>query len=262
MTALNLIHCQPDPKKFVMWASRHGLLPPGGDLGYAFHAALSAVFGSLAPKPFYYRDERAGLLAYTAHSGDALREASGLCAAPDLADALGLDAGPHSPGLNIRSFPAQWQAGRVLGFDVRVRPVRRSKDAQCKHGRERDAFRIPIDEEADEHVLRREAAYVEWLGERLQSSGAASLVEARMMRFRLTPVIRRTQAGSGDGSGNGNGNGKPRQPRVINGPDAVLSGHLRVEDSDAFANLLRHGIGRHRAFGFGMLLLKPASVDN
>ncbi|MDR5739027.1 MULTISPECIES: type I-E CRISPR-associated protein Cas6/Cse3/CasE [unclassified Caballeronia] len=253
MTALNLIHCQPDPHKFVSWASRHGLVPPGGDLGYAFHAALSAVFGSLAPKPFYYRDERAGLLAYTAHSADAMREACALCAAPDLADALGLDAGPHSPGLNVRPFPAQWQAGRVLGFDVRVRPMRRSKDAGHKYGRERDAYKPPIEQEADADAPGREAVYIEWLDERLRWSGAASLVEARMTRFQLTPVIRRTQAGSDDGN--------KRQSRVINGPDAVFSGHLRVEDSDAFARLLMRGIGRHRAFGFGMLLLKPASID-
>lgn len=132
MTALNLIHCQPDPQKFGLWASRHGVLPSGGDLGYALHAALHAVFGPLAPKPFYYRDARAGLIAYSPHSPQALREASALCAAPELADALGLDAGPRSAGLNIRAFPTQWQPGRVLGFEVRVRPTRRRERADEK----------------------------------------------------------------------------------------------------------------------------------
>jgi CRISPR system Cascade subunit CasE len=39
----------------------------------------------------------------------------------------------------------------------------------------------------------------------------------------------------------------------------VFSGLLQVEDAAAFTALLARGIGRHRAFGFGMLLLKPAT---
>lgn len=42
------------------------------------------------------------------------------------------------------------------------------------------------------------------------------------------------------------------------GPDALFSGVLRVADPDAFAALLARGVGRHRAFGYGMLLLRPA----
>ncbi|MDR5857055.1 type I-E CRISPR-associated protein Cas6/Cse3/CasE [Caballeronia sp. LZ062] len=256
MTALNLIHCQPDSHKFGLWASRHGVLPSGGDLGYALHAALQAVFGPLAPKPFYYRDARAGLIAYSSHSADALREASALCAAPELADALGLDAGPRSAGLNIRALPTQWQAGRVLGFEVRVRPTRRredGEDGEKKRVRERDAFLVACSQRPEDDDLRRELVYAEWLNEQFQSTGAASLVEARMTRFQLTPVLRRTQAVSGDGT--------PRQSRFIDGPDAVFTGHLRVENADAFARLLARGVGRHRAFGFGMLVLRPASID-
>ncbi|MEE8524028.1 MAG: type I-E CRISPR-associated protein Cas6/Cse3/CasE [Thermoanaerobaculia bacterium] len=40
-------------------------------------------------------------------------------------------------------------------------------------------------------------------------------------------------------------------------PDALLTGTLEVTDPDAFATLLARGVGRHRAFGFGMLLLRP-----
>ena len=41
------------------------------------------------------------------------------------------------------------------------------------------------------------------------------------------------------------------------GPDVVMQGRLRVSDPQAFAQLLARGVGRHRAFGFGMLLLRP-----
>jgi CRISPR system Cascade subunit CasE len=34
-------------------------------------------------------------------------------------------------------------------------------------------------------------------------------------------------------------------------------GALEVRNSEAFANLLARGVGRHVAFGFGMLLMRP-----
>ena len=39
-------------------------------------------------------------------------------------------------------------------------------------------------------------------------------------------------------------------------PNVVLEGTLRVTDADTFRALLARGVGRHRAFGFGMLLLR------
>jgi CRISPR system Cascade subunit CasE len=41
-------------------------------------------------------------------------------------------------------------------------------------------------------------------------------------------------------------------------PDAILVGTLRVSDEGGFRSLLRRGVGRHRAFGFGMLRIRPA----
>jgi CRISPR system Cascade subunit CasE len=255
MTVFNLMHCQPDSRKLVLWASRQGWLPAGGDLGYALHAALHLVFGERAPKPFYYRDARAGLLAYTQSEAEQLHEAAAMCAAPDLADALGLDAGPRSPGLCVRAFPHRWDAGRVLGFEVRVRPTRRNSyvENDRKHASERDAYREDEARMEDQQPLPREAVYAQWLAEQFETSRAAKLVEARMTRFQLTPVLRRTQS-SEQGYGG-------RKPHTILGPDATFSGHVRVEDTDAFASLLMRGVGRHRAFGFGMLLLKPASLS-
>ncbi|QSN63328.1 MULTISPECIES: type I-E CRISPR-associated protein Cas6/Cse3/CasE [unclassified Caballeronia] len=132
-------------------------------------------------------------------------------------------------------------------------PTRRRKRADEKRVRERDAFLVACSQRPEDDDLRREAVYAEWLNEQFRSTGAASVLEARMTRFQLTPVLRRTQAVAGDGT--------PRQSRSINGPDAVFTGHLRVEEPDAFARLLARGVGRHRAFGFGMLVLKPASID-
>jgi CRISPR system Cascade subunit CasE len=37
-----------------------------------------------------------------------------------------------------------------------------------------------------------------------------------------------------------------------------VHGELTINDADAFARLLAGGVGRHAAYGFGMLLLRPA----
>ncbi|KND59375.1 CRISPR-associated protein, Cse3 family [Candidatus Burkholderia verschuerenii] len=244
MSKFNLMHCQPDPRMFTQWAARRGWLGPGGNIGYAMHVALHEAFGERAPRPFYYRDARAGLLAYAQCRADELREAASL-ANPDLAAALGLDCGPRSPGLNVRSFPMQWSAGRALGFEVRVRPVRRDRD-----GREHDALHFAIERKQNDDRLNREEVYRQWLEREFTASGAAKLVATRMTRFHLTGVLRRTQA---DGK-----SGAMRRAETVFGLDAVFSGQLTVDDPDAFALLLKRGVGRHRSFGFGMLLLRPA----
>ena len=51
---------------------------------------------------------------------------------------------------------------------------------------------------------------------------------------------------------------KRNAARYSEGPDALMRGELTVTDGTAFACLLKKGIGRHRAYGYGMLLLRPA----
>ena len=36
-----------------------------------------------------------------------------------------------------------------------------------------------------------------------------------------------------------------------------MAGTLTIGDPDAFAAILSRGVGRHAAFGYGMLLLSP-----
>lgn len=246
MTTLYLMHCQPDPRLLTVWAARHGLYSQQGDLGYALHALLHAAFGDAAPKPFSYQGENGGLLAYSPLPAAELRERYAL-AAPDAAAALGLDPSLSSTGLSVRPYPQQWRAGAVLGFEVRIRPVLRQQ------GRERDVFLCAVensktDGAQDAAPPQREVVYKRWLADQLEATGAAQLLDASLTRFQLTDVVRRTQAGDGI----------ERKQRQVSGPDAVFSGHLQIQDPAAFTGLLVRGLGRHRAFGFGMLLLRPA----
>jgi CRISPR system Cascade subunit CasE len=235
----HLMHIRPNLNRLLPWAQRQGLVPDHGqgDLGYAFHAALRAAFADLAPQPFSYRAGQ-GLLAYTTQP-EGLRSAATL-ATPELADMLCLDTTPDASGLLIRPFPNNWKQGQSLAFELRVRPVVRKDD------KELDAFLSAAQRMPDE-LLSRELVYADWL--KKQFFGAAELHDVRMTEFSLSTVIRR---GAAQAEG-----GRLKSP--VNGPDAVFTGVLQVSDSQAFGVLLARGIGRHRAFGFGMLLLKPAA---
>ncbi len=236
-----LMRLQPDAVALAAWAARHGVLSPDGDHGYALHALLYTVFGEQAPKPFRYLGSKQGLLAYTSENLETLRQYASL-ATPDVARALGLDE------LDARPFPTAWKTGRTFSFEVRIRPVIRAKD-----GRERDAYLHTADTlpAADNgSIAQRALVYRDWLTKQFSVEGAAQIVQARMDAFCLTRVLRKKIAEI-DGK---------RKVRFVNGPDVIFTGQLQVEHSEAFARLLARGIGRHRAFGFGMLLLKPAKL--
>lgn len=250
---LHLLHTQPDARLLAAWVARHHTRHERqpSDLGDALHGLLRAAFGDAAPQPFRYLDERQGLLAYTSLDADAIRAQVAL-AEPLAAQTLGLDATAMHPGYRLRPFPTHWPAGRVLGFEVRVRPVVRTARG------ERDAFQQAWDQSPAEPP-QREAVYVQWLRENLAPrdgatcepwQGAVELLDdVHLAGFQRQHIVRRTQATGAES----------RRGHVIDGPDALLKGHLRVLDPAAFAHLLARGIGRHRAFGFGMLLLSRAA---
>jgi CRISPR system Cascade subunit CasE len=244
-SSLQLLHLQPDPQRLAAWAVRHRLLDSSGDLGYALHGLLRAAFGERAPRAFRYLDAEQGLLAYTELSPIELQQAAAL-APPDAAAALGLGATQTHTGLSVRPFPSTWPAGHVLGFEVRVRPIIR----EGKTGRERDVFLAAADKSADA-MLDRGEVYGQWLRDNLARQGGAELLNVSLERFCLLDVMRKTQKV---------GARESRSNRAVNGPDAVLKGHLLVTDSLAFAELVARGVGRHRAFGFGLLLLRPARI--
>lgn len=243
--SLYLLHTQPDPQRLAAWAARHRLLDKEGDLGYALHALLHAAFGEHAPQPFRYLDAEQGMLAYTRLDASGLAQLVAL-AEPDVAAALGLGQTRQHGGMNVRPFPTQWAVGHRLGFEVRVRPIIR----EGKTGRERDAF-LATAEKAGDSRLDRGEIYVQWLRDLLARQGGAELLDARMTRYQQLGVTRKSQKGGAD---------DVRHSRLVSGPDAVLLGQLRVTHSQAFAQLLANGIGRHRAFGFGLVLLRPARV--
>jgi CRISPR system Cascade subunit CasE len=108
-----------------------------------------------------------------------------------------------------------------------------------------DAFLAKAWQVGSEMHVDRTAVYEEWLREQFERDGAARIEQVRVESFRLGSLLRKTQ-------------GRDRITRRTGRPDVRYRGVLVVREPDTFGGLLARGVGRHRAFGFGMLLLNPA----
>lgn len=235
---MNLLQMHIRPDGLMRFASTQGLArAEDEDLGYACHAWLKAMFGSLAPKPFRLIEgtgsRPARLLAYSTHADEALTEHAQTFADP-LAHAA-LETGT----LAGRAMPSQWRNDRRLGFEVLLCPMSRKDDVEKDvYQRHRELAGVASSED-------RAAVYLQWLSRQIGT--AASIHGAHLAAFRRVRMLRRSVAAGGG-----------RRLVALERPQALLRGELTVRDPDRFAALLRRGVGRHRAFGYGMLLLRPA----
>lgn len=248
---LYLVRLAVDMRALTAFAVANGVSDDDG--GYALHLALRQRFGEAGPQPFrLFADSPAEpyVLGYTGDSA-ALAEIAALPAADALLDAL-FPAPPQ-----VRAMPEVWREGARYGFDVRVRPVVRfgtrlkaeragSEAAQAAdnwwaRAGEVDAWIAAKTRPGGNPEITRDAAYVAWLAKRLES--AATVETAHLAQFRRVRARRSTH-------------GQPGRGRV-EGPEAVMAGSLTVTDPVAFAHALGRGVGRHVAFGYGMLLLSP-----
>lgn len=261
MSALTLVRLTPDAERFSAWAARRDYLPrSGADLGYALHAGLKACLSGLAPQPFYWRDGGEGvqIFGYSRAAPDALLDAARLPILndPALGEALAIAS------LDARAMPETWRAGARYSFETCIRPVVRSRDDLVAKAKPQPADKVrrngangrryavtEIDAVFAARVRRggdvaHEQAYGAWLQARL-AAGGVELVEARLISRSARDVLRRPPSGLG------------RRAVVVPGPVAVFRGDLQVNDPVRFTCMLEKGVGRHTAFGFGMLLLAP-----
>ncbi|MYC33856.1 MAG: type I-E CRISPR-associated protein Cas6/Cse3/CasE [Chloroflexi bacterium] len=235
--SLQMIRAEINVRDFQRWMGMRRLQDPD----HAMHCLLVESFSrELAPKPFRVmtpRGVRNGCLyGYSYAGADALRDAAAMFACP-------LQSGIIPAGrIESKAMPTEWPTGKRLGFEVRVRPiVRPTKNADSRPRRERDAFQLEAERyDKGEMPRSREQVYSEWLVKQLDTRGGARLESAMLQSFQRTRVIRK------------------RHSRYSEGPDALMRGNLVITNGDAFAKLLAQGVGRHRAYGYGMLLLRPA----
>ena len=222
----------------------------GFDEGRALHHLLTETFGPNAMQPFRLFIAPEGRLgqvyAYSRLDEAVLLETAESCAMPESGKILDLK------DIATKSMPEIWRSGRRIGFEVRVRPVSRllkplpGSGVTFAKGAELDLFlvealrRFPSDSNSEGSMVSaerpREAVYSDWLTKKL--AGAATLAPG----VRMTRFIRHRAS---------------RKGQSIEGPDVTLQGDLTIDDPERFQAMLQGGIGRHKAYGFGMLLLRP-----
>ena len=237
MSRTYLMRAQADNLRFNRWAAERRLNDP--DL--ALHCLVYETFGrEAAPTPFRWQEQgtpglaqRANLLAYTNLTAEELRDAVARTQKKPLARIIAAD------DIATVATPDPWEAGTMLRFEVRVRPTRRQALGKGPEERmtERDRFLG-----APEGSTRAQV-YCDWVAEQIQREGAARVMPGSMAMTRL--AIR-------------SGSRKTRQRPRFTGPDANIQGIMAVQKPEEFRDLLARGIGRHRSYGYGMLIVRRA----
>jgi CRISPR system Cascade subunit CasE len=250
-----MIDMHLDSAKLMRFAHMQGHpLALDEDFGYVAHAWLAATLGDLAPQPFRLFERRDGLHLH----GYARYGAREICDhAHTFAEPVAMEV-CHWASVAGKSMPDIWTNGRRLGFEIRACPVSRKE-------RERDVFLSALDRAKASGITppSRDKVYLDWLVQRMRAATESDgdFVDVRgeshepiveflpsqisIVGFRRVKVLRRDR-------GRGHSN-----KRGIERPDVIFSGELFIRDSKEFSELLKRGVGRHRAFGFGMLLLRP-----
>ncbi len=243
----HMIKMSPDLGRMTRWAQERGLIAPYGDddLSYALHALVVATFGDKAPKPFAFvrrPGSPAAVVGYTTHDAASLRMQVATFAEPDAVEALGAD------GLSVKAMPEAWPQGLRLGFETTVVPMVRKDRKRLTHilGEREDEGERCL--EVDPFLLAPEGSdrgtvYADWLSRHLAAAGGR-MVSGRLHAFDFRRGRRRL---------------KDRSFSTKRMPVATFQGTVEVVDPEAFGTLLARGIGRNRAFGYGMVMLRPAA---
>lgn len=243
MTTLNLVRIPIKPAALLRFAHAYGITQTDETLGYTLHAWFAALFAELSPKPFRYLERRGEVLGYAAQPAEVLLEHAQAFATPEAWAAL------EPTGVMSKPMPSNWRAGQRLHLEVLACPVSR-----C--GREeKDLYLHAIDRLGDE-APPRAVVYRDWFVRQWGSSVRFGRIELIGLQSRAKHLRRAHQAGLSAACLQQAGQAGTRL-RIVERPQALFAAEAEITDGEAFAALLERGIGRHRAFGFGMILLAP-----
>ena len=271
---LAMLHLPLDLAKVMAAGRAHDLVHDdwAADLGYLVHSLLARLFDGEPPRPFDVQPargdgRRVDVLAYTRAAPEAE-----LARARRTADAV-IESAVDWSRAAFKPMP-ELDRGCEVGFRLRACPavrVGKHHPFGFAHGAEIDPYQNLLFRELAERGVRpedrraraevvaelppREAVYRKWLAGRLGE--AAELRGARLTALADARLWRRGVPGEGSARVMHARRRHRGKGAVIGRRDAVFEGSLRVTDAAAFVSLLARGVGRHRAFGFGMLLLRP-----
>lgn len=227
---LHLVRLPLKTPELLRFAALHQIPRDDDDLGYTLHAWLAALFGATALKPFRHRDRQRDVLAYSANDAGMLLEQARAFSTPETWAAL------DPAGVASKPMPEDWGLGRRLNIEVLACPVTRRDDG------EKDVYLRALDRSEAEAPTRAET-YKHWFTRQWRDAVDFESLAISGLQARSRLLRRDRRNGS--------------RLRTIERPRAVFSGTVSIRQQDRFSELLARGIGRHRAFGFGMILLSP-----
>ena len=255
-TPLYMIRSGFDAREFQRWMGIRNFT----DADQSMHSLLTEMFGDAQPKPFRLimpkNKVMGSLMGYTSVDAETLKTVGRSVAGPAQERVLRLDT------IESKTMPDSWAPGTKLGFEIRTCPIYRNgkhagkepcdryfvqvkKGQRCPHcipGKETDVYRLAsIRYPRGEMPYSRDEVYVKWLARRFEVKGCANvdINATRVNSFQILNAIRRPGT----------------RPHIL--PEVVFRGELEITDSKKFRNVLSGGIGRHKAYGFGMILLRP-----
>ena len=235
MSPLHLVRLQVNAPSLMRFARDTGVLHEHDEgFGYALHGWLAAMFGAHAPRPFRWLPARNELLGYSRSPKADLESHARAFSSPQAWAALVDDS------LASKPMPEIWRIGQRLQLEVLTCPVSR------KDGHEKDVFLRALDRQGEQAPPRGEV-YVEWFCR--QWADAVRLEHVELAGFSRRRLLRRGQRSP---------EVEVRRASAIERPTALFSAIAEVRDAEEFGRIMVRGIGRHRAFGFGMVLLRPA----
>lgn len=223
-----MLRADIDRRNMSLWAAAEG----HRDSDRALHCLLYHTFGEdHVPRAFFAQPdpdqpmEHAHLLAYTGMDENELRDLARSRQSP-------LSAGVMSPfTFRTKPLPEDWQPGTAVSFRVRIMPTFRAKSTRSESDVHKRADAAPT----------RQESYCNWLADLLEKKAG---VEPARQTLRVTRYNPRKVTRSRDS-----------QPITV--PDVTAAGTCVITDPEAWADALRWGIGRHKAYGYGMLLIRP-----
>ena len=237
-TPLYMMKASINMRSFNNWTSQRHLTYQD----HAFHCLITEVMGEYAPKPFKTLmppdHSLITILGYTEADADQLRHAIDTYAHPEQFRII------EPETIFTKPMPAshEWEKESKLGFDLRIRPTTRFTDVVSRKHHEIDAYSAHINSNvANPAQLTPEQVYIIWLSKRLEANLA---VELDSVNTKVISVVPSKSLRKG-------------KDHFSTGADVRIKGNLTIKNPAKFHRLLKAGIGRHKAYGYGMLLLSP-----
>jgi len=216
------------------WGLRHQLWRPKADFGYVIHGLLNILFRGFPPNSFYFDQVSGDLHFYTRFNKDHLDQH---LARKNREACNGLGFLSSCRGYDVSDISLLIENNQKHSFQIQIPPIQHQSHTR----REMDVFSA-----AQGSRQERQDAYTTWIVNRLTNSGLCD-VQIDDVAIGQSKVLRK---------GARSLTSRTRDEVIFDLSVATFTGSFVTPEKQCFLRTLLNGVGKHKAFGFGMLLIK------